>query len=95
MAERSAQTVYVDGQRVELEAYLIEGENYARLRDIGQMANFNVYWDGAVQIQRGMPYTGEAPAGATAQPEPVLETPSEGDYSMAANPEIFTGYYTR
>ena len=42
-----------------------------------------------------MPYTGEAPAGAVAEPEMVLEPPPEGDYSMAANPEIFTGYYTR
>ena len=28
MAERSAQAVYVDGRRVELEAYLIDGANY-------------------------------------------------------------------
>ena len=94
-AERSTQAVYVDGRQIDLEAYSIDGSNYVKLRDIGAAVDFNVYWDGAVQIQRGMPYTGEAPAGATAQPEPVLEPPSEGDYSMAANPEIFTGYYTR
>ena len=30
MAERSGQAVYVDGQRVDLEAYLIDGANYHR-----------------------------------------------------------------
>ena len=95
LAERSAQAVYIDGQRVELEAYSIDGNNYVKLRDIGAAVDFNVYWDGAVQIQRGMPYTGEAPTGAIIQPEPVLETPSETDYSAAATPEIFTGIYTR
>ena len=67
MAERSAQAVYVDGRRVELEAYLIDGSNYVKLRDVGQATNaINVYWDGAVQIQSGAAYTGEAPAGTPA-----------------------------
>ena len=57
MAERSEQAVYVDGRRVELEAYLIDGANYVKLRDVGQATNaINVYWDGsAVQIQSGVP----------------------------------------
>ena len=56
MAERSGQAVYVDGQRVELEAYNIGGNNYVKLRDIGAAVDFNVYWDGsAVQIQSGAP----------------------------------------
>lgn len=95
LAERSAQAVYVDGQRVELEAYLIDGANYVKLRDIGQAANFNVYWDGAVQIESGTAYTGQAPAGATVSPEPTMEATSKMDYSAAANPEIFTGFYSR
>ena len=97
LAERSPQAVYVDGQRVELEAYLIDGSNYVKLRDVGQTTNaINVYWDGsAVQIQSGVPYTGEGPSGTAAQPEPPVETPSGTDYSATANPEIFSGIYTR
>ena len=61
-ATLSSQPIYVDGQQVELEAYLIHGNNYVKLRDIGEAVGFNVYWDGsAVQIESGRPYTGEAP----------------------------------
>ena len=70
MAEKSANIVYVDGQRVELDAYQINGSNYVKLRDVAKAVNINVYWDGAVQIDTDTPYTGEAPAnaGATAMP---------------------------
>lgn len=95
LAERSAQAVYVDGQRVELEAYLIDGANYVKLRDIGQAANFNVYWDGAVQIESGAAYTGQAPVNTIVAPEPTTRAQSKADYSAAANPEIFTGFYSR
>ena len=62
MAEKSANTVYVDGQRVELDAYQINGSNYVKLRDVAKAVNINVYWDGTVQIDTDAPYTGEAPA---------------------------------
>lgn len=93
LAERSTNTVYVDGQRVELEAYSINDTNYVKLRDVGQAVGFNVYWDGSsVQIQSGAPYTGEAPA----QPEPAAPAASTTpDESAKANPAIFTGSYTR
>lgn len=60
-AARSLHTVYVDGERVELEAYLIDGYNYVKLRDVGKAVGFNVYWDGTVQIQSDESYTGAAP----------------------------------
>lgn len=63
-AARSLHTVYVDGERVELEAYLIDGYNYVKLRDVGKAVGFNVYWDGTVQIQSDEPYTGAAPEDA-------------------------------
>ena len=67
-ATLSTQPIYVDGQRVELEAYAIHGNNFVKLRDIGEAVDFNVYWDGSVvQIESGKPYTGEAPASQTAQ----------------------------
>lgn len=96
LAERSTNTVYVDGQRVELEAYSINDTNYVKLRDIGQAVGFNVYWNGAVQIQSDAPYTGEAPVSAPAQPEPTAPAASTTpDESAKANPAIFTGSYTR
>ena len=66
IAERSMNTIYIDGQQVELEAYSINGSNYLKLRDVGQAVGFNVYWDGAVQIDTASPYTGEAPTKPTA-----------------------------
>ena len=62
-ATLSRQHIYVDGQQVSLTAYLINNNNYVKLRDIGEAVGFNVYWDGkAVQIESDKPYTGEAPA---------------------------------
>ena len=47
-ATRSNCAVYIDGQRVELTAYVINDENYVRLRDIGAKVGFNVYWERAL-----------------------------------------------
>ncbi len=70
-ATPSLNTVYLDGQRVELEAMAINGSNYVKLRDVGKLVNFNVYWDGAnVQVDSDAPYTGVAPASALPQPSP-------------------------
>ena len=81
-AQRSNQPICVDGQRVQLAAYGIDGHNYVKLRDIGEAVGFEVYWDGsAVQILSDKPYTGEPP-----QTE---------DYSLEANPSIFTDTLTR
>ena len=67
MAERSSQPIYVDGQKVELEAYSIAGSNYVKLRDVGKAVGFNVSWDGsAVQIDSDVPYTEDIPAASKA-----------------------------
>lgn len=47
-AAPSSQTIYIDGRQVSMTAYLIGGSNYVKLRDVGQMVGFNVYWDGTV-----------------------------------------------
>ena len=86
IAERSTNTVYVDGQQVELEAYLIGGANYVKLRDVGQTVGFNVYWNGAVQIESGAPYTGEAPASAAAGNTSHGETHFEQDAPASPAP---------
>ncbi len=67
----STQPIYVDGQQVQMTAYSINGSNYVKLRDVGELVGFNVYWDGAnVQVDSTAPYTGEAPASALPQPTP-------------------------
>ncbi|MBR4657571.1 MAG: hypothetical protein IKO68_13645 [Oscillospiraceae bacterium] len=82
LAEPSSHRVYVDGSEVQLDTYLINGSNYVQLRDVGKIVNFNVYWDGSVQIESGHPYSGIAPAKDTF--EDVAEV----------NPAVFTGAYT-
>ena len=65
VAERSTHRVFVDGREVQMEAYRIKGNNYVKLRDMGEAVGFEVYWDsanGCVQVESGKPYTGEAPA---------------------------------
>lgn len=58
----STQPIYVDGVQVHMTAYQIGGNNYVKLRDVGSLVGFNVYWDGAaVQIESGKPYTGTPP----------------------------------
>jgi len=60
-AEPTWQNIYVDGEQVSMTAYNIGGNNYVRLRDIGQQVGFNVYWADGVQIDTDTPYTGVAP----------------------------------
>ena len=69
-ATLSSQPIYVDSRQVSMTAYQIGGNNYVKLRDVGEAVGFNVYWDGsAVQVESGQPYTGMAPASQTIQIE--------------------------
>ena len=85
MAERSTHRIFVDGREVQMEAYRIKGNNYVKLRDIGEQVGFNVYWDsvnGCVQVESGKPYTGEAPAKAEPDkpvPQPESTAPADVD----------------
>lgn len=65
VAEPTWQPIYVDGQRVSMTAYNINGNNYVKLRDIGQQVGFNVYWSNGVQVRSDSDYTGEAPVAKT------------------------------
>lgn len=68
----STQPIYLDGQQVQMTAYNIGGNNYVKLRDIGQAVGFNVYWQDGVQIDSDAPYTGEAPAQVSAEAVSVV-----------------------
>lgn len=65
----STHTVYLDGQKINLDAYVINGSNYVKLRDIGEKVGFNVFWRDGVQVDTTSPYTGEPPAMDNASPE--------------------------
>lgn len=56
LAQPSVQSIYVNGRPVYCTAYAISGNNYVRLRDIGQAVGFAVSYDWAtdsVQISTG------------------------------------------
>lgn len=85
-ATPSAQRFFVDGQRVELEAYAIEGHNYVKLRDIGRAVDFGVSYDpqtNSVIVTSGMPYQDDTPAEMTT------------DHAAQVNSSALTGYLTR
>jgi len=42
--------IYLDGKEIQLNAYNINGNNYFKLRDIGEKINFTVTWDEAAKI---------------------------------------------
>ena len=84
VAERSHHRIVVDGKEAQMEAYVINGSNYVRLRDIGKAVGFEVYWDGdakCVQVESGKPYTGEAPA--KAEDTKSTEQPVQTDVAAA------------
>ena len=77
VAEPTWQKIYVDGQQVSMTAYNIAGNNYVRLRDIGQQVGFNVYWDNGVQIDTDAPYTGVASVQEVSSQPTIIEIREE------------------
>jgi len=99
-AVASTSAVYLDGQKVQLTAFAINGNNYVKLRDVGEMMDFNVYWDGGVQIDSDAPYTGEAPnsgaAAPSSAPVPVQQTaPAPSAPSSGQSYTISTDHWSR
>lgn len=55
-------SVLLNGNAIQLTAYTINGNNYFKLRDMGQLFNFAVTWDGVqnrILIQTDSPYVAE------------------------------------
>ncbi|MBR6541560.1 MAG: hypothetical protein IKT74_08555 [Bacteroidales bacterium] len=48
-ASRTNSAIYVDGVKKDFTAYQINGNNFFKLRDLGQTFDFNVGWDSATQ----------------------------------------------
>ena len=83
-ANPSRQIFCLDGQRVDLQAYEINGSNYVKLRDIGQAVGFNVSYDAAantVYIDPDKPYMEEVKA-------PAVSQPTDGSLSKNADGSI-------
>ena len=75
MASISSQTFYVNGQKVEFEAYSIHDNNFVQLRDIAEAVDFGATYDAAtnsVRIDTNSPYQEEVNPSATTAPSPVL-----------------------
>lgn len=65
-ASPSTQTFYTNGKQVELEAYAINGHNYVKLRDVGQLVDFGIAYDAvtnSVHIQPEEHYQPEKKTG--------------------------------
>ena len=56
-ATLSSQPIYVNGQKVEFEAYAIHGNNFVKLRDIAQAVDFGVTYDAATNSVHIDPYS--------------------------------------
>lgn len=64
-AQINQHPIYVNGELVAMESYSVNGHTYVKLRDIGRMVGFNVYWDNGVHIDTTSPYTGSASSDIT------------------------------
>ncbi len=91
-AAPTSQTFYVNGQRVQFEAYEIHGNNFVKLRDIGQAVDFAVDYEGStnsVHINSALPYQKEVIQPAPAAPAPsapaVTTSPATGGYTITAD----------
>lgn len=73
-AQRSSQPIYVDGEKVELEAYNIAGSNYVKLRDVGKAIGFDVNYDAATNSV----YIGEPPKQEEKTSDRVVTLPTDG-----------------
>lgn len=74
----STQHFYLNGQPVQFEAYAIHGNNFVKLRDIGQAVDFGVTYDGStnsVYIDSNSHYEQEAttPAQTESSPQNLTE----------------------
>ncbi|MBO6266994.1 MAG: hypothetical protein J6M06_02055, partial [Synergistaceae bacterium] len=68
MAQVSSQKIVIDGKPAQIEAYSINGNNYAKLRDIGKAVGFHVSYDAAsntVVISTTEPYAADTPVRAS------------------------------
>ena len=84
-AQPSPQTIYVDGAQQSPTVYNINGNNYFKLRDLGEMIDFGVTFTAAtsrVDIDTEKPYAAE-PTTPTAPTTPTPDNTEQGDQDAA------------
>ena len=84
MANPSSQSFYLEDRMIDLEVYSINGTNYVKLRDVGQVVGFGVDYDASsnsVIISPDKPYTEEekADGGITIPQDGSRYVPQAGD----------------
>ena len=91
-ASLTSQTFYLNGQKVEFEAYAIHGNNFVKLRDVAQAVDFGVTYDAAtnsVHIDPDAPYQEEVNPPATATPSPDLLTEESVQTTIRALRDVY------
>lgn len=91
VAKLTSQIFFWNNQKVELEAYNINGANYIKLRDAAELFGVNVeYYEDTNTV-----YLGEQRKEST--PKAIIDGNSyaKEDYSLKANPDLFNETYTR
>ncbi len=73
----SSQPIYINGQRIQMEAYSIHSNNFVKLRDIGKAVDFGVTYDAvtnSVYINSTQPYQEETPTAPSGPTEESVQT---------------------
>ena len=91
------QTIYVDGQNVQMEVYSVSGSDYVKLSDLANALNLNVYWDNGIHVQSstagtapaaGIP-ANTAPAAAGGMTEAEAKAIALADAGVQENDAVF------
>ena len=91
-ATLSNQPIYVNGQKVEFEAYMIHGNNFVKLRDIAEAVDFGVTYDAAansVYIDPDAPYQEEVKQTEPASPSPSVLTEESVQATIRALRDVY------
>lgn len=96
LAEKSTAPFFLNGSPVEVDAYLINGSHYFKLRDIAALVDFGVTWNaasGTVGIDTMVGYTPEGVQIPTSAPKQEAEAGITA-YSEQASSAAFDAVYT-
>ena len=93
LAALTRQVFYYNGEKVSLEAYSINGNNYIKLRDAAGLFGVPIEYDEATDSV----YLGERPVQAVPTAPKVADGKAYArtDFSAEANPAVFDDVYTR
>ena len=97
-AKASQDKVAVNGQQIKMQAYNINGYNYFKLRDLGEVAGFEVGWDAGQKCVNILSYSDAPPAdlsgdslGFGVPEEPVKPTMVYDSFYVDVNESV--GYW--